>query len=410
MESKDIFKLALNLESPWYIKDVTMKRTDKTKSGSIDIYLDFARGSKFKDSHGVDCPVHDTISKTWQHLNFFEHTCYIHARVPRIKTSEGKVEQVQVSWSRPGSGFTLLFEGLAMLYVECEMPFKNAAKVLKIYDTRLSRIFNYWVKRAISNDIQKDVVNIGIDETSTKKGHNYVSTVVDMESKRVIFVTQGKDQSVVEKAANHLENKGCPVSNIKHISIDMSPAFIHGATKYFPKSKITFDKFHIVKLLNEAIDGVRKMMRKGNDEIKGSKYLFLKNKADLSNKELEHIEYLLSTYDNLAEAYKLKEMFQDFWELTNSQQAEEYLAFWCDLAIDSNLTPFIKFTNTLKSHWSGIVNYFKSKLTNGILEGINSKIQLAKRRARGFRNNDNFINMIYFIAGKLKYDYPLYLA
>ena len=410
MESKDIFKIALNLESPWYIKDVTMTRTDKTKSGSIDIYLDFARGSKFKDSHGVDCPVHDTISKTWQHLNFFEHTCYIHARVPRIKTSEGKVEQIQVSWSRPGSGFTLLFEGLAMLYIECEMPMKNAAKLLKIYDTRLSRIFNYWVERAISNDVQKDVVNIGIDETSTKKGHNYVSTVVDMESKRVLFVTQGKDQSVVEKAANHLENKGCPISNIKHISIDMSPAFIHGATKCFPESKITFDKFHIVKLLNEALDGVRKMMRKGNDEIKGSKYLFLKKKTDLSNKELDKIGYLLNTYDNLAEAYKLKEMFQDFWEFSNSQEAEGYLAFWCDVAIESNLTPFIKFTNTLKAHWSGIVNYFKSKLTNGILEGINSKIQLAKRRARGFRNNDNFINMIYFIAGKLKYDYPLYLA
>ncbi len=410
MESKEIFKLALNLESPWYIKDVSMERPDKSKSGTISISLDFARGSRFKDSHGVDCPVHDTVSKTWHHLNFFEHTCLIHARVPRIITSEGKVEQVQVSWSRPGSGFTLLLESLAMLYIESEMPMKNAAKLLKIYDTRLSRIFNYWVKRAIANDVQKDIVNIGIDETSTKRGHNYVSTVVDMDSKRVLFVTQGKDQSVAEKAAKHLENKGCPVSNIQHISIDMSPAFIHGTIKYFPESKITFDKFHIVKLLNEAIDEVRKMMRKGNSEIKGSKYLFLKKKTDLSNKELEHMEYLLSTYDNLAEAYKLKEMFQDFWELTNSQEAEEYLAFWCDIAIDSNLTPFIKFTNTLKAHWSGVVNYFKSKLTNGILEGINSKIQLAKRRARGFRNNDNFINMIYFIAGKLKYDYPLYLA
>lgn len=410
MESKELFSLALNLESPWYIKDVSMERPDKSKSGTINISLDFARGSRFKDSHGIECPVHDTVCKTWRHLNFFEHTCYIQARVPRIITSEGKVEQVQVSWSRPGSGFTLLLESLAMLYIESEMPMKNAAKLLKIYDTRLSRIFNYWVKRAIANDEQKDIVNIGIDETSTKRGHNYVSTVVDMDSKRVLFVTQGKDQSVAEKAAKHLENKGCPVSNIQHISIDMSPAFIHGTIKYFPESKITFDKFHIVKLLNEAIDEVRKMMRKGNSEIKGSKYLFLKKKTDLSNKELEHMEYLLSTYDNLAEAYKLKEMFQDFWELTNSQEAEEYLAFWCDIAIDSNLIPFIKFTNTLKAHWSGVVNYFKSKLTNGILEGINSKIQLAKRRARGFRNNDNFINMIYFIAGKLKYDYPLYLA
>jgi transposase len=103
-------------------------------------------------------------------------------------------------------------------------------------------------------------------------------------------------------------------------------------------------------------------------------------------------------------------MFKDFWEIKENEEAESYLAFWCDMAIDSKIQSFIKAANTIRAHWSGIVNYIKSKINNGILEGLNSKIQLAKKRARGYRNIDNFINMIYFTCGKLKFDYPLYLT
>ena len=98
------------------------------------------------------------------------------------------------------------------------------------------------------------------------------------------------------------------------------------------------------------------------------------------------------------------QMFKDFWEISNHEDAMGYLAFWCDLAENSNLAPFAKASKTIRNHWQGIVNYTKSKVNNGVLEGINSKIQLAKKRARGYRNTQNFINMIYFIAGKLKFN------
>ncbi|MCK5536592.1 MAG: transposase, partial [Bacteroidales bacterium] len=103
-------------------------------------------------------------------------------------------------------------------------------------------------------------------------------------------------------------------------------------------------------------------------------------------------------------------MFKDFWDLEEREEAESYLAFWCDFADDSDIPSFKKVVKMIKSHWSGIINYTESKINNGILEGINSKIQLAKKRARGYRNTTNFINMIYFISGKLKFDYPLYLT
>ena len=410
MNSREIFTMALNIGQPWYVRDIKMQRNDESHPGQIDIYIDFTIGSKFKDSTGKECNIHDTVERTWQHLNFFEHTCFIHARVPRIRTSEGKVERVNVPWSRPNSGFTLLYEAFAMLLIESEMPVSRAAEVLNIYDKRLWRVFNYWVAKAFLSDDQLGIVDIGIDETSTKKGHNYITIAVDMHTRRVIFARPGRDAGVLTELKNHLESKGCKIEYIKNLCMDMSPAYISGALTNFPEAHITFDKFHITKLLNEAMDTVRKYERKEHAELKGYKYLFLRNSDKLTKDEMSVRTYFLNLYEDLGTAYRLKELFNDLWEFSTGDEAGGYLAYWCDLVEDSKIAPFMKVAQTIKAHWSGVVNFFKSKLNNGILEGINSKIQLAKKRARGYRNINNFINMIYFIAGKLKFDYPLYMT
>ena len=190
----------------------------------------------------------------------------------------------------------------------------------------------------------------------------------------------------------------------------MSPAFIAGISNNFPKAKITFDRFHIVKLLNEAMDKVRKDEGREHEYLKGHKYTFLKSNKHLSESQREQREELIELYPKLGQAYRLKELFNDFWYFPDFEEAVSFLTYWCDLVEDSAIVHFKKFVNTLNAHWTGVINYIKSKISNGILEGINSKIQLAKRRARGFRNINNFINMIYFVAGKLKYDYPLFLT
>jgi transposase len=410
MNSKEIFSLALNIAEPWYIKDVAMSVPEGKLIGQIDIYIDFTRGYKFKDSNGNDTTAYDTVQRDWRHLNLFQHECYIHARVPRIKTEGKSIHIVQVPWAREGSGFTLLFEALSMLLIESEMPVKQVAKVVGEHDTRLWRIFHYWISRAFNADDQTGIKSLGFDETSKSKGHHYVTTAVDMDSKRVIFATPGKDAETIVRVKKHLEEKGCDTSQVKQACIDMSPAFISGILNNFPNAKITFDKFHITKIINEAMDNLRKAERKEIEELKGHKYLFLKKDKDLSNEQKEYKFHFLSSYPKLGEGYRLKELFNDFWEIKDVDKAAGYLSYWCDMVEDSMIQPFIKAAGTIKGHWSGIINYCKSRLNNGILEGINSKIQLAKKRARGYRNTTNFINMIYFVAGKLKFDYPLYLA
>lgn len=400
--------MALQLSKPWFISSVTLSKPENSTISQLDIYIDFERGGQFLDASGVLCSAYDTDERSWQHLNFFEHKCFIHARVPRIKSSTGEVVTVAVPWARPGSGFTLMFEAYAMLLIEYEMPVSKVATSLRVVANRLWRMFNYWVTDAVQADSLEGVTRVGIDETSSKKGHNYVTVCADLAEKRVTFVQIGRGADAVKDFAAAIVEKGGNVEAIEQVSIDMSPAYISGVTEHLPQAEITFDKFHVMALLGKAMDDLRKGERKGNEFLKGHKYTVLHNYENLSTQKQNDLDYLLMAYPRLGEGYRLKEMFTEFWNIKDVESAESYLAFWCDMVMDTDIQPFKKFVNTIKGHWSGIINYIKSGINSGIMEGINNKIQLAKRRARGYRNMTNFMNMIYFIAGKLKFSYPHY--
>lgn len=404
--SKQLFELALQLESPWYLKDIQFNNAGQVH-GRLDIYLDFKRGSKFSDENGVVCEVHDTVNKTWQHLDFFQHVCYLHARVPRIKTSSGTVRLVKVPWARPNSGFTLLFEAFAMSLIECEMPVGNAAKILKIQAPRLWRIFKYWVRRARSKVNLAGLENLAVDETSVRRGHDYVTVTADLDKKRVIFACPGRDENTIERLSNYIKIKNIKPKDISHFSIDMSRSYIAGIQKYFPDSAVVFDRFHLKKQLNEGLDKLRKLERKEHELLKGHKYTFLKNQKNLTAKQKRSKFELMEIFPKLGDGVRFVELFDDFFEMHDKEQAAAYLAWWCDQVEESDIIPLQKFARTVKAHWSGIVAWYDKKISNGLLEGINGKIQLAKRRARGYRNPENFINMIYFIAGDLDFDYPL---
>lgn len=407
MNSKALFSMGLGITRPWLIEEVSFSGEGLSKI--LEIRMGFERGFKFIDPEcGAACNVHDTMDRQWRHLNFFEHACYITCKVPRIRTPDGKVKQVVVPWAREGSGFTLMFEAYSMLLIESEMPVNKAAKVLKEYPKRLWTIFNYWIGVAYNEADHSGITTLGIDETSAKKNHKYVTLAADMAKRSVVHVTEGKGAETITAIRKHLEAKGSPSEGIEQVCIDLSPAFISGVGKEFPKAKITFDRFHVKKLLNKAMDEVRLKERRMHQALKGHKYTFLKGDKRLSPRRRDQRETLLELFPVLGQAYRFKELFDDFWEMKDPMEASAFLQFWCDQVRDAGIFPFITFANTVQAHWSGIINYISSRINNGVLEGINSKIQLAKRRARGFRNISNFINMIYFTCGKLKFNYPQY--
>lgn len=410
MNSEFIFAQALGLSTPWQIREVEFSREGGERI--LHIYIDFERGAQFEDPEGsgARCPVHDTLERSWRHLNFFEHRCYLHCRVPRVRTPSGQVKQVRVPWGRPGSGFSMLFEAYAMALIESEMPVNKVGKLLGEYPNRIWTIFNYWTCRAYKAADHSAIRNLGIDETSSRKGHDYLTVAVDMDQRRVVHVTRGKGADTIQRIEAYLADKGSSAEQIGQVCIDLSPSFISGVEEHFPEASITYDRFHVKALLNQAMDEVRKAERRRHAGLKGQKYTFLKAPGRLGEQAAVQRHAWLELYPSLGEAYRLKELFDDFWHMSDPQEAEGFLAFWCDMALEADLEPFTKFVRTIQGHWNGILAYISSRLTNGILEGLNSKIQLIKRRARGFKNPTNFIHMIYYTCGKLTFDYPQYLT
>jgi transposase len=403
MNSKQLFQIALGDIHPWFIEKIEfLQGEDSTKE--LHLYLDFPKGSTFADESGVMCKAYDTKLHTWRHLNFFEHRCYLHAYVPRINSSDGSIKTVQVPWARRNTGFTLLFEAYAMSLIEMEMPVSNAASLLGEYDQRIWNIFHYWVAQARENTSYEGITKVGLDETSSKKGHRYVTIGVDLEERRVFEVVEGKDAAAVEKLGAFLEDNGSPKSEVSQLSIDMSPAFVSGCMNTFENGAITFDHFHVTKVVNKAMDELRKREKAECELLKGHKYTFLRNPIGLSDKKMDQLFEMIELYPKVGEGYRLKLLFMDFWECGDKVKAEAFLEDWCQKAEKSGIFPFQDAVKTIRAHWSGIVNYAESKISNGILEGINSKVQLARKRARGFRNMKNFINMILFLCGKLEFN------
>lgn len=409
MNSEALFSMALGLHSPWFVNDVVFTDNDSGRS-ELHLHIDFTSGSRFLDKTNAPCPVHDTVERQWQHLSFFEHTCFLHCDVPRIITTGGKVRTVEVPWSRPNSGFTLLFEALALALIEREMPVSRVAEILKVNPQRIWGVFNHWINKAKAEDDVTSITKLGVDETSTKKGHNYITLGVDLDESRVICIAEGKGKDTLQNFQQYLKSKGVDKEQVSQISMDLSPSFIAGAADSFPSADITFDRFHVVKLLNKAMDKVRIAERREHDELKGHKYTFLRNRENLSDEQENSLSEMIKLYPVLGEAYRLKEWFNDLWTMPDKNAAAAFLKLWCLDVEKSKIIPFVKFANTVRAHWSGIIHFVESHITNGILEGINTKVQLAKRRARGYRNINNFKNMIYFLCGKLKFGYPLYFT
>jgi transposase len=182
----------------------------------------------------------------------------------------------------------------------------------------------------------------------------------------------------------------------------MSEAFLKGTRTYLPKAQITFDRYHVRSHLSKTIDEVRREEAKHHkDLLKNTRYTWLKRPKKLTDRQRDLLDELLAQPLDTVRAYTLAQQFDSFYELDDSGAAEEFLRRWITEARSSELEPIIAFCDMLEDHWLGVIRWHHSRVSNGLLEGLNSLIQAAKRRARGYRSNRNFITMIYLIVGKL---------
>ena len=401
-----LFEAALNIQQPWIIEEVRLDYERRR----LDIILGFQRGALFSCSEcHKPLTAYDTRVREWRHLDFFQYETHIYAPLPRTECPDCGVKTIDVPWASAQSGFTTFFEAWAVELAK-DMTIKAASNRLRISDDALWRLLKRVVAKAISNQDLSGVCEIAVDETSWKKGHKYVSFVFDYQTKKLIFAIEGKDHSVLEKFAQHLENHGGRRENISRVCCDMSKAFIKGIEENFPQAGITFDKFHVIKAINEALEKIRRREAQENPILKGSRWDWMKNPKDLNEAGQKRINDALGKKRlQTGKAYRLKVLLQEILDAKNVMTYEagkKELKGWLQWALRCRIPEMVEVGQMIRRHLEGILNWFSSRMTNALLEGYNSVLRAGRGVARGFRTSVNVIIKSFLMAGKLDFGYP----
>ena len=396
-----VFEAALGIAEPWLVRAVDFDEGTKV----LTVRIDFAPGTRFAVSgyEGVH-PVHDTVPKTYRHLNFFQHECHLQVRTPRVKLPNGSVRLVEPDFAGRLSGFTLLFEALILMLAQ-QMPFAAVARIVGESAHRVLAVCERYVSIALGLADFSEVTSLAIDVTSRARGHDYVTLAADAQARRVLFVTEGRSAKTIKALAADLADHGCPPGQITSVSIDMSPAFIKGVIEQLPNARITFDKFHVIAHANEAVNKMRRIEQRTDKSLKGMRWSLLKDRSRLKPEAAADLDALIArmTTVRTARAWVYKEHLREILERKQINVVRAMLLHWCTCVMRSKVEPMKEVAAMVRSHLEGIVAWAQTRQTNGFLEAINGLFQAAKRRARGFGRLSTIKVVIFLIAGKLDF-------
>lgn len=414
MTATEIFEAALGVNSPWKITSTELLPSQDGKRQEMHINVDFEAGADFCcPDCGIVLKAYDTKIKTWRHMNFFQYRCYIHARVPRTKCDKHGVKNVEVPWGRIGSGFTLMFESIILTLAQ-HMSIRSVAREIGETDTRIWRVLKHYTNKILPTRDFSDVKEIGIDEYS-HKGHNYITVILSRSTAkhvkpRVIDIEDGKGLSAVETFNEVFKEFGGLNEEISSITSDMNKGFVNSMKNKFKNAELSIDKFHVIKNMNDTLNKIRRRESKDFSSVRNyslgdTKYLWLRNKENLSLEKRQRLEELLQLkHLHTVIAYDFKLKLQAFYNNSKDREtACTYLEAITQDVSESTVPELRQMAKTLTNNAVEILNYFDGRKTNAILEGFNSMISIIKNRARGFRNMENFKNMIYFCLGDLNY-------
>ena len=405
---------------------------DKMLAGSLRLEdLWYIIGAEFNEEEpaihihvGVDktaalcCPVcgaptkrygYEPKERIWRHADCLFYPCYVHCKRPRVLCDKCGTVQVNAPFERKNSRFTLLFEGYAMLLLQ-DVPRARASRLLRCDEKSLAAILTYWVHDAVNRMDLSDTCSIAMDETSFRRGHKYVTVAIDEVRCRVFDVEPGRDKTAVKNVGKKLERNGGNTKSVNSVTSDMSASYLSVVREVFPNAKQTIDKFHVKQVLLKALDTVRKDEQKESGRKKElflCRKLFMVPQGRMTDKQRTMVAELSKQYKKTGRAFRIVKSLDDFYASTSMVEAQERLDKLCSWMRRCRLKPMKDAALTLRNHSKEILNYFHTRLTNAICEGINAMIQAAKRKARGFHTFEGYAAMIYLVAGKLKLDIPV---
>jgi transposase len=409
LEDDSLLRIILRLPQFWRIEEVRV--TDRSPEelakdvrlirprGRMDIYLVTQDGALPCPVCGTLAPRHSTRKeRVWEDLPIRDYRVFLHARPPRVHCPEHGVHTVATPWASEKSSLTHELE-CRIVSLARDMPMVRVAEQVWIGRHRVERVIHRWVSR-LRRGIQMDQVTaIAVDEKAIQKGHRYVSLVTDQDTHEPLFATEGRGKQVLVEFARELRRHGGDPANIRFVTMDMNAGYEHAVTQAFPNADVVFDKFHIVRHMQDATDQVRREEQLTSPGLKKTRWLFLHNPTNLTAAQRDRLTGLLPIYRRTGRAYNLRLELQEALESGNL--AEPSLRRWFFRATHSRLKPVIDVAYMIKRHWHGVIRAIETGLTNAVAEGRNSVIQLAKQRARGFRSPQTFINAIFLVNATL---------
>lgn len=402
MEIEDHYSQLLGIHSPWLINDVELKMHEQR----VDIEIEYADDVGPCPECGTLCPKHDDRKKrSWRHLDTMQFATYLHSTVPRVRCKDHGVKSVAVPWAGKNSHFTLLFEGFVIRVLQAARSIEEARKLLGLDWHQVNTIKARAVERGLSRRQSVTIPYLGIDEKQFRKGHQYISSLVDLQQGRVLDVVETRTEeackALIEQSLTEEQQQ-----QVTAVALDMWKAYMNAVAEKLPQADIVHDRFHISQHLNEAVDKVRRQENKelteaGDRRLVGTKYNWLVNEENLKEIFAEEFNELKQAGLKVSRAWAIKELFRDFWDYRHAGWAKRHFDKWYAWAIRCRLEPIKEKARMIKDHLANILTYFKHRISNAVAEGLNSKIQTVKANARGYRSFDGFRNSILFYCGGL---------
>jgi transposase len=402
MRDNGLYAAVLGIQSPWKVVEVDLRAEQE----EVYVTVGTASGTRFRCPRcDKVAPGYDSRRRTWRHLDTCQFTTFVVADVPRVKCAEHGVVQIVVPWAEPGSGFTSLMESLIISWLR-EASISAVARRMRLSWDEIDCVMQRAVRRGLERRKLEEIKHIGVDETSFQKRHEYVTVVSDLERGRVLHVADDRKAESLDGFWALLTPE--QLSEIQAVAMDMCAAYVRSVRDHVADadSKICFDRFHVAKLLNDAVSEVRKRENRELSEAgyyapKGTKYVWAQNPENMPRERRVLFDLLRDSTLKAAKAWALKDAARWLWNYVRRGWALKMWTRWIAWAMSSKLEPMKRAARTIRAHLWGIVNAIVMRVTNAGAESINAKIQWIKKQACGFRSRERFRNAIYFHCGGL---------
>ena len=400
MRDTDLYARILNVQAPWTVEDVELDQS----GGEVRVHVAYDAGAPLVCPQCQQAvPGYDTRQRQWRHLDTCQLRTLLVADVPRVNCPEHGVRQIDVPWAEEGSRFTALFEALVIDWLQ-EASIQAVAQRLGLSWSAVDGIMQRAVKRGLARRDPVASTALAVDEKAYKKRHNYLTVVSD--GTRVLHVAEERRE---QSLASFLQTLTTDQKHrIRWVSMDMWPPYIRAVKNHLPHGarKIAFDRFHVAKQFNEAVDFVRRkehkaLVQEGDHRLKHTKYHWLRGGGPRKEAEQERFDELRRQELRTARAWAIKETAANLWNYRNRDSARNGWNRLLGWMARSRLQPMVKLGQTVRNHLWGILNAVMAGASNSLAENLNNRIQKIKARANGFRNRQRMINTIYFHLGGL---------